>query len=103
VNFCLPPLESLVKKTIEDRNIPGMAVAVVHNGKIIYEKGFGVRACGHKQLVDRETVFQIGSVSKPVSATLTAILCRENLLDINEPVDGIPGATLRHILGHAIF
>ncbi|RDH79047.1 serine hydrolase [Mycolicibacterium moriokaense] len=60
--------EDLMKKT----GIPGMAVAVVHGGKTLYAKGFGVRDVKTGGEVDADTVFQLASVSKSVSATVVA-------------------------------
>jgi CubicO group peptidase (beta-lactamase class C family) len=49
-----------------------MAVAVVRDGKTVYARGFGVRRAGETALVDRETVFQLASLSKSISATVVA-------------------------------
>jgi beta-lactamase class C len=77
-----------------------MAVAVVSKGKIIYMKGFGVRAIGRPEPVNLATRFQIGSISKAISSTLIAILNREQKISLDHPIEAIPGATLRHILSH---
>ena len=60
--------EDLMKKS----GIPGMAVAVVHAGKAIYAKGFGVRDIKTGEKVDPDTVFQIASLSKSISSTVVA-------------------------------
>ncbi len=52
--------------------IPGMAIAVVHDGKTVYAKGFGVRKVGEATAIDADTVFQLASLSKPVGATVVA-------------------------------
>ncbi len=49
-----------------------MAVAVVRDGRTVYAKGFGVRKMGAPETVDAGTVFQIASLSKPVTATVVA-------------------------------
>jgi CubicO group peptidase (beta-lactamase class C family) len=64
--------EDLMKKS----GIPGMAVAVVHAGKTIYAKGFGVKDmqsgdAGNNR-VDPDTVFQVASLSKSISSTVVA-------------------------------
>ncbi len=64
--------EDLMKKS----GIPGMAVAVVHAGKTVYAKGFGVRDiqagdAGNNR-VDPDTVFQVASLSKSISSTVVA-------------------------------
>ena len=52
--------------------LPGAAVAVVYNDEVVYERGFGVREVGKPEPVTPETVFQIASLSKPLSSTLVA-------------------------------
>jgi CubicO group peptidase (beta-lactamase class C family) len=49
-----------------------MAVAVVHGGKTVYAKGFGVREVGKDDKVDADTVFQLASLSKSVAASVVA-------------------------------
>jgi CubicO group peptidase (beta-lactamase class C family) len=48
-------------------HVPGVSIAVIHNGVIDWAQGFGVQQVGGKP-VDAETMFQAGSISKPVSA-----------------------------------
>ena len=96
----LPKLESLAQKAMHKKNVPGMAVAVVSKGKIIYIKGFGVRAIGRPEPVTSKTLFQLGSISKAISSTLIAILNRAQEISLEHPIEPIPGATLRHILSH---
>jgi beta-lactamase class C len=96
----IPKLEALIQKSMKQKNIPGMAVAVVSKGKVIYMKGFGVRTLGKPEPIDIETLFQIGSTSKAVSATLIAILQKEQVLYLDQPIDLLPGVTLRHVLSH---
>ncbi len=52
--------------------IPGMAIAVVQGNRIVYARGFGVRAVGSAQRVDADTVFQLASMSKPIGASVVA-------------------------------
>ncbi|MFD7624751.1 serine hydrolase [Streptomyces sp. NPDC059851] len=52
--------------------VPGLSVAVVHDDEVVYLKGFGVRRTGESGAVGPDTVFQIASLSKPVSSTVVA-------------------------------
>ncbi|WP_267241203.1 serine hydrolase [Streptomyces sp. PR69] len=63
-----PMVEDLMRRT----GVPGVAVAVVHDGKVIHEKGYGVRRAGDPEKVDPGTVFQLASVSKPLASTVVA-------------------------------
>ncbi len=101
----LPKLESSISHAMEKKKIPGMAVAVIYKGKVVYIKGFGVRSIRTKEPVNKHTVFQLGSVSKAISSALVLILKRENILYLDQEIEIIPelqpGTTLRHILNHS--
>jgi CubicO group peptidase (beta-lactamase class C family) len=61
--------------------VPGMAIVIVHADEIVYIEGFGVRKVGDPQAVDGDTVFQIASMSKPISATVVARLVGQGVVD----------------------
>ena len=65
-------LDGIAEELMRSSGIPGMAVAVVHGGKTLYAKGFGVRDTRTAEKVDADTVFQLASLSKPVAATVVA-------------------------------
>lgn len=66
--------------------VPGLAVAVVKDGKLVYAQGFGYRDLAAKLPVTPETVFGIGSCSKAFTATTMGILVDEGKLDWDKPV-----------------
>ena len=72
VDNAVAKLDGIAEQLLQTSGVPGMAVAVVHGGKTIYAKGFGVRDIRTGEAVDPDTVFQLASLSKPVSATVTA-------------------------------
>ena len=72
VDNAVSRLDGLAEKLMDSSGIPGMAVAVVHGGKTLYAKGFGVRDTRTGESVDADTVFQLASLSKPLAATVTA-------------------------------
>ncbi|MFD5547075.1 serine hydrolase [Streptomyces goshikiensis] len=65
-------LDGTVAAMMRTTGVPGASVAVVHNDKVLYLKGFGLRRTGESGKVDPDTVFQIASLSKPVSSTVVA-------------------------------
>ncbi len=77
----LPPLEALAQQTIKDGGVPGLSIAVVYKDEVVYLKGFGLRETGRPDTVDADTVFQIASLSKPISSTIVAALVSEGVLD----------------------
>jgi CubicO group peptidase (beta-lactamase class C family) len=72
VGQALDALDGIVGDVQQRSRVPGMAVAVVHKGETVYAKGFGVRGGEGDQTVTPDTVFQIASLSKSVSATVIA-------------------------------
>jgi len=72
VDNAVAKLDGIAAGLMESSGIPGMAIAVVHGGKTMYAKGFGVREAGKPDRVDPDTVFQLASVSKPIAATVVA-------------------------------
>ena len=63
----LPELDNLVREALRQTGVPGLSVAVVAGDQVVHVKGFGVRQAGKPEPVDADTVFQIASMSKPIS------------------------------------
>ncbi|MDX8534692.1 serine hydrolase [Mesorhizobium sp. VK25A] len=80
VAAALPKLEALADGVIAKGGVPGLAIAVVHDDKVVFLKGFGHREAGKPETVDADTVFQIASLSKPVSATIVAALVGDGIV-----------------------
>ena len=72
IDNAIGELDALAAKAMSRSGIPGMAVAVVRDGKVAYAKGFGVRKVGEPAAVDADTVFQLASLSKPITGTIVA-------------------------------
>ncbi len=84
-------LDELAEDLLQKSGVPGMAVAVVHKGKTLYAKGFGVRDIRTGEAVDADTVFQLASLSKPLSATVAARQVGEKTVGWDTPVvDELP-------------
>src|SRR6266852_4019619 len=66
-----PPLRVNLRKLMEAYKVPGLSVAVIDNFKIVWVKGYGVTESGGTAPVTTKTLFQAGSISKPVAATGT--------------------------------
>ncbi|CPR11551.1 penicillin binding protein [Mycobacterium bohemicum DSM 44277] len=83
-------VDGLIADLMKNTGIPGMAVAIVHGGKTLYAKGFGVRDTskgdGGGNRVDADTVFQLASVSKSVGATVVAHEVSDNVVSWDTPV-----------------
>ena len=104
-------------RTLADRmkelNVPGASIAVIHQGKIEWAHGFGVSSVGGSP-VTAETMFQAGSISKPLAAMAALRLAQEGRLsldvDVNtlltswklpsDPLAAGKPVTLRELLTH---
>ncbi|MFD9337876.1 serine hydrolase [Streptomyces sp. NPDC060028] len=72
VDTAVTRIDTTVTDMMTRTGVPGVSVAVVHDDKVVYLKGFGLRRTGERAKVDPDTVFQIASLSKPVSSTVVA-------------------------------
>ncbi|HKD51900.1 MAG TPA: serine hydrolase [Candidatus Acidoferrum sp.] len=82
----LQGLDDLAGDAMKQWKVPGVAVAVVQNGKVIYAKGYGYRDVENKLPVTTATLFPIGSISKSFTALTFAILKNEGKVDWDQPV-----------------
>lgn len=95
VNRAVIKLDEIVNDAMKKSGIPGAAVAVVHGGKVIYAKGFGVRDVETGDKIDADTVFQVASVSKSVSATVVASQVTKGAAAWDTPLaEAMPGFQL---------
>jgi CubicO group peptidase (beta-lactamase class C family) len=86
IESAIGELDRLVASFMQRSGVPGMAVAVVRDGRAVYVKGFGVRKVGDPAQVNADTVFQIASVSKPVTATIVARQVQAGVVGWDTPV-----------------
>lgn len=106
-----PTLDSLVRDAMERYHVPGVAIGMLRAGDIDVA-GFGVTSVEHPLPVDGDTLFQIASVTKTMTATVVMRLVERGALDLDAPVRRyIPAfrlrdpaaqerATVRHLVTH---
>ena len=73
-------IDRIVLQTMQAQSVPGIAVGVVKDGKLVYARGFGVRDVQSPEPVDADTQFAIGSITKAFTAAGLAILVDEGRL-----------------------
>jgi CubicO group peptidase (beta-lactamase class C family) len=90
---------AVIEKTLREAKVPSIAVAVVKDGRIIWEEGFGwadrekqVRATAH-------TAYSLASITKPVTATAIVTLAQAGKLDLDKPIERYLGGV--KLTGHA--
>jgi CubicO group peptidase (beta-lactamase class C family) len=81
-----PDLDTYVARAMQTFEVPGMAVAVVKDGKVVVAKGYGVRKLGEPIPVDENTLFGIGSNTKAFTAAALATLVDEGKIAWDDPV-----------------
>lgn len=79
-------VDEVVEKTLKAFDVPGIAVAIVKDGKIIHSKGYGVKSIITKQKVDENTLFGIASNSKAFTSAALAMLVDEGKLKWDDKV-----------------
>ena len=106
-------LEQHVPQLMKDGGVPGLAIALLRGGEVVWHRGFGVRNSKTKEPVDDATVFEAASLSKPVFAYAVLKLVDGGKFDLNKPLNQyLPGnydvgddprlnqITARHVLSH---
>lgn len=78
--------EAYIAKAQKEWEVPGMAVAVVKDGKVLLAKGFGVKELGTNQAVDAQTQFSCASTTKAMTAVCIGMLVDEGKLKWDDAV-----------------
>ncbi len=79
-------LDAYIEKAKRQWEVPGLAVVVVKDDKLVFEKGYGVRQLGQKDLVTKETIFAACSTTKAMTAAGMAMLIDEGKADWDDRV-----------------
>ncbi|MEZ5346897.1 MAG: serine hydrolase [Pyrinomonadaceae bacterium] len=82
----LEGLDEYIEKSMKEWKVPGLAIAVVKDDKVVYAKGFGIREMGKAAAVDEKTIFAIGSSSKAFTTAALAMLADEKKLKWDDKV-----------------
>jgi CubicO group peptidase (beta-lactamase class C family) len=82
----LKKLDAYYEKALKDWGVPGMAIAIVKDGKVIFAKGYGVKEAGKTEKVDENTLFAIASNTKAFTATAIGQLVDDGTLKWNDKV-----------------
>ncbi len=93
-SFCqpAPDLDTYILQAMKTFDVPGVAVAVVKDGQVVFAKGYGVRKLGESAEVDSHTLFGIGSNTKAFTTASLGILVDEGKLSWDDRVvDRLPG------------
>jgi serine beta-lactamase-like protein LACTB, mitochondrial len=101
-------IEKAVTARMSGDSIPGLSVAMVLDGKLVWSKGFGLSDLENFVPAQAATVYRLGSISKPLTATAVMELVEQRRLDLDTPIQkycsSFPAKpwpiTSRELLGH---
>ncbi len=105
-------LDAYIERARLDWQVPGIAVAAIQDGAVVYQRGFGVREIDKVPRVDERSLFEIGSLTKAFTATAVALLVDEGRISWDDLViDHLPTfrladpwltehVTIRDLLAH---
>jgi len=79
-------VDQVVERARKEFDVPGIAVAIVKDGKVVHAKGYGVRKIGQPAPVTTETLFRIASNTKAFTSAALAILVDEKRIAWDDPV-----------------
>ena len=89
-------VEQLAAFVVERRNLPGMALVIVQDDRVLTLRGFGVTDAAGNEAVTPDTVFRLASLSKAFAATLSSQLVQEEAMNWDQPiVNQLPAFKLR--------
>jgi CubicO group peptidase (beta-lactamase class C family) len=89
-------IDSYAEKALLEWQIPGVAVLVVKDGKVAFQKGYGILENGRSEKVDENTLFMIASNTKAFTGTAMAMLENEGKCSFDDKVQKyLPGFTMK--------
>jgi CubicO group peptidase (beta-lactamase class C family) len=103
-----------LQQRMAQHHVPGVAIAVLRDGKLVHSAGYGIREAGTRDAVNADTLFSVGSVSKVVTAATTLRLAADGKLALDQDINGYlrswkvpasatvpaPQLTLRMLMSH---
>jgi len=85
-NFDVKGIDAFLAQQVKEREIPGMSVALVREGRVVLVKGYGKSSLARNTPVTPETKFAIGSVTKQFTCACVLLLAEEGKLSVEDKV-----------------
>ncbi|UCJ10062.1 beta-lactamase family protein [Chitinophaga pendula] len=97
-SFLKDSFDNYVNEALKKWQVPGAAICVIQQGKIVVMKTYGVREMNKPERVDENTLFMIGSNTKAFTSTALATLQEEKKLQLDDHVQQwLPDFRLRRV------
>lgn len=113
VEAIIADLAQFIPQYMQEEDIPGVAVTLIRDGEVVWREGFGVGNVFTRQPITSETIFEVASNSKVVTAYIALQLVDQGLLSLDVPLNDylsepwLPPSeyrdviSLRHVLSHS--
>jgi CubicO group peptidase (beta-lactamase class C family)/D-alanyl-D-alanine dipeptidase len=85
-SVAIEALESWIEAEVKEKRLPALSLALVDDQTILWARGFGYADPDAKTLATAQTVYRVGSVSKPITVLLLMMLVELGLIDLDVPV-----------------
>lgn len=82
-------MDRFIQHAMKELSLPGASVTIIQNDKQVYRKGFGVKKIGQKDKVSPETLFMIGSTTKPLTTLMLSKLVELGKLKWDTPIHDV--------------
>ncbi|MDX1429335.1 MAG: serine hydrolase domain-containing protein [Rhodothermales bacterium] len=93
-------VRDFIVQEVADGNVPSLAIAVAHNGAVVWEQAFGLADKENGIRASPNTMYRLGSISKPITATAVMRLVEAGRVDLDKPIeDYLGGLGLRYYVG----
>ena len=79
-------IEKVVAYTMKSSKVPGLAIGVVKEGKLVFAKGYGVAQQGEQRLVTPQTLFRVMDLTHLFTAAAAVLLAEQGKLDLDTPI-----------------
>jgi CubicO group peptidase (beta-lactamase class C family) len=96
-------LERIIPGLMKDAKIPGLSIAVVRDGKLLWTKGFGIKNVKTNEPVTEGTIFEAASLTKPFFAYMAMKMVESGEISLDRPLcECVPREKIEKALGHSL-
>jgi CubicO group peptidase (beta-lactamase class C family) len=96
-------LEKVIPELMKKAGVPGLSIAVIRDGEILWSGAFGIKSTKTGEPVTEDTIFEAASLTKPFFAYLAMMMVEEGELDLDKPLlEYIPKEDIEVGLGHSL-
>lgn len=85
-NFDLKSIDTYLTDYLHAKKLPGLSIAIVRNGELVFAKGYGNRSLEDNRPVETDTMFAIGSITKQFTCACVLLLAEDGKLSVQDKV-----------------